>query len=236
MRQNGNILFLILLAVVLFATLAYAVTSSMRGGGQSATREKAETGAARIFNYESLLRSTILRMMMSKGVAVNAIRFNNDVYTTIDKTSYIMGAMGSPSDPSLYLFHPDGGNIAPQTFVEQTMPCPSCSNATVASGHMVVNWTNIPEVGTTASDISLYISSLSYEVCRALNEKNGVAGVPNLIVATTGFSQQTVPPALAETTGSTPADIDAIRGKTSFCYKEPTGKLRYNYFIILTEN
>lgn len=53
--ERGNILFLILLAVVLFAALSYAVTQSMRGGGKDASPEKLELTYSKIQNVLALI-------------------------------------------------------------------------------------------------------------------------------------------------------------------------------------
>ena len=66
--QRGNILFLILLAVVLFAALSYAVTQGMRGGGKDAGPEKFKTLASQILQNVSLMENTMMRAMTVNGV------------------------------------------------------------------------------------------------------------------------------------------------------------------------
>lgn len=68
--QRGNILFLILLAVILFAALSYAVTSSMRGGGNNAAKESAQTEASHILNYFTQIDTAVQRMMMTGGSGI----------------------------------------------------------------------------------------------------------------------------------------------------------------------
>lgn len=66
--QRGNILFIILLAVVLFAALNYAVTQSMRGEGKSANSENVELAVSQLFQQASLYENTLRRFVMSSGL------------------------------------------------------------------------------------------------------------------------------------------------------------------------
>ena len=65
--QRGNILFLILLAVVLFVALSYAVTSGMRGGGNNASKESLQATVAQLHNNTMAIRSALLRMTTVGG-------------------------------------------------------------------------------------------------------------------------------------------------------------------------
>lgn len=101
MNQRGNILFLILLAVVLFAALSYAVTSSTQGGGADASSEIAELEAARQADYITLIQNTALRLEMVQGCS------SIDYTPPEDQT---------PGDKSCHMFHPDGGGVGYQEF------------------------------------------------------------------------------------------------------------------------
>ena len=64
--SSGNALFLILIAVALFAALSYAVTQSGRGGG-SIDREQASINAAIIMQYAGTVERAIQRMKLLNG-------------------------------------------------------------------------------------------------------------------------------------------------------------------------
>ena len=60
--SRGNVLFLILIAVALFAALSYAVTSSSRGGGSNASSEKGVIGAGEIMDLFASYDAAVMRL------------------------------------------------------------------------------------------------------------------------------------------------------------------------------
>ena len=76
-KQNGNVLFLILIAVVLFGALAYSVTQSSRGGG-NVDKEKQKIALAKMEQFEARLKFEYMRMQTTKGVSPDDISFAAD--------------------------------------------------------------------------------------------------------------------------------------------------------------
>lgn len=230
--QSGNVLFLILIAVALFAALSYAVTSSNRSGKTNLTSEAGEIGAGRVLNYATAVQGAVLRLSTIKGVTVPELKFNNDVTTSFDGSTYLQGAMGTPSDPSLYVFHPQGGGVPAQKFEDLVTACSGCGTGTVKSGHAAVFWIKAPGVGTDTGDVVLQVMDLRDDACLAINKKLGINFIPNVTYGGGGYVQDyvTPQPALLSTTGVTTADYDAIDGKLSYCIKKTNSPVR-NIFI-----
>ena len=101
-REQGNVLFLILMAVVLFAALSYAVTKASRSGDANTSSEKAQLTASAIMNYNSAIRVAVMRMQMS-GIDPATIDFALPTDTGFSTPPY-----------TKKVFHPQGGGISYQ--------------------------------------------------------------------------------------------------------------------------
>lgn len=75
--QKGNVLFLILIAVALFAALSFAISNTTRGPGTNDRWEAHKSNAAAMIQYASSIRSAIQRMQMINQVPTNRIDFYN---------------------------------------------------------------------------------------------------------------------------------------------------------------
>jgi hypothetical protein len=73
-RERGNALFLILIAVALFAALSYAVTQSGRGSG-GVNKEQDGVNAGQMIETPAAVQAAITRMVVN-GVAVRSITFD----------------------------------------------------------------------------------------------------------------------------------------------------------------
>lgn len=65
--QSGNVLFLILIAVALFAALSYAVTQSTRTNGANADEDKAALIASQIVQMAAAVKTARDRLVVGEG-------------------------------------------------------------------------------------------------------------------------------------------------------------------------
>lgn len=113
--QRGNILFLILLAIILFAALAYAVNNGLRGGGKDASSESAKAIAAQVIQYTTLMEQTVSRLRLSNGCKDTEISFLYDsdgdgVVETNGQDDYYNP--NAPTDKRCHVFDPAGGGMS----------------------------------------------------------------------------------------------------------------------------
>lgn len=153
--EKGNVLFLILIAVALFAALSYAVTQSTRSGSGTADKEKSLLSSSAMTQHPTALRTSLIRMVLS-GVDVTDILFNSPAN------------FGSVSDLSEAVFHPTGGGA-----VFQQAPADIMSGSAQGTWFYNANW-DIPLIGIDGAggnDIIAFLPGITPVVCRSINDE-----------------------------------------------------------------
>jgi hypothetical protein len=210
--SRGNALFLILIAVALFAALSYAITQSGRGSG-SIDKENALIASSQLTQYPAALRTAITRMVIT-GTAVTALTFD-----TADTS-----ANG--------VFSTNGGGSISQT-------PPSSSGATIwhyISAPSATNGWFVEGIGTTAPEVIAYATGLNLATCTAINRGLGFATTAPQTQATavtfpTGSEGlPTQAPSNAKAAGNT---FSANTNQPFACYNN--GSSVYVYYHTLVE-
>ena len=110
--EKGNALFLILIAVALFAALSYAVTNSGRAGS-GADRETALLDAAQLRNYSAQLQTAVNRLRLIGGGSPEEISFQHDA-SGDGVVSDSSNDFYNPNTPTgCHVFRPEGGGVTP---------------------------------------------------------------------------------------------------------------------------
>jgi hypothetical protein len=144
--HNGNVLFIILIAVALFAALSYAVSSSFRGGGDTITDEQARIGAGDILRSMQAIKEGYT-YLMNQGCSIDDIAFDSPATTNLN----------------CQIFHPQGAGIAyPQNFGKyQSTP----TAMTFPSNIVVTN------LGTATAERMVHFDAVNSAVCEAVNKQ-----------------------------------------------------------------
>ena len=169
-EERGNALFLILIAVALFAALSYAVTTSGRGSG-TIEREQALITASQITQYPAAIRTAVTRMVIT-GTQVGNIDFD----TTPDPADVddVFGTAGGgvvQQDPPANL----GGSATDWTY----LPAAGAADGWYITG-----------VGTdtqdTGREVIVALDGIGVSVCGSINRGLGITG--NILVEATAVN------------------------------------------------
>lgn len=169
-RERGNILFLILLAIALFAALIAVVRSSSSGSAKDSSGEKAEIFATALLDHTALMTNVVQRMKLMNNVP----DYGFDLRPTSN------GWTNRCVTASCDLYNTQGGNLTEyqpvvEMFHSQFVGSFSIGNSNYKFNPYVVR---IKGVGTDdAGDIVVTLNYLSEAVCRQINILSGVGDV-----------------------------------------------------------
>jgi len=101
--RSGNVLFLILIAVALFAALSYAVTQASRGGGKNIADEQASLETSKQQSIQANIDGALWRLKLINGCRDNEISYETPSGDNANPDA--------PEDNSCHVYHPDGGGV-----------------------------------------------------------------------------------------------------------------------------
>jgi hypothetical protein len=237
--EKGNVLFLILIAVALFAALSYAVTQSSRSGGGDANNETNLINSAQITQYPSSIRTAIIRMMVSNSIDPASLEFNPP--SAFDDCT---GASNPTPSFTQCVFHPEGGGA---TYV--------LGSADVSTGNAqqwVFNGENeVNLVGTTddtnptasTAEIIAILPNVTRNICERINEELGIrdSGGTVTVPLESGIDVTTqkidgvamVDGGPGGQIGGSTAPQELLNGQAFGCFQQPNGT--YFYYHVLIE-
>jgi hypothetical protein len=245
--ESGNVLFLILIAVALFAALSYAVTQSSRSGSGEATSEKSLISGAQITQYPAGVRTDIIRMMIDNNISVDQLEFNGP--------SDFGALTANPSGKfTRSVFHPDGGGAT-----YQMAPADVMDSGSPGQWYYNADWA-VANIGTTTgadssgNEMTAFLVGVKQSVCQKIDDALGITTNPIPVLAngaTTDFEKTqgtgantASPPNTFELFAAAPAGTQcldttacgtpgALAGQPFACVQTTDGK--YLYYHVLLE-
>ena len=234
--QTGSILMYILIAVVLFAALAYALSNSSRSGSTAYLSDgQASAHATEVLTYANHVKTAVAKLNL-RGCTNEQLNFENNVVL-----GYINGS--APSDNQCDLFEPEGGTITWAT------PASEISAAQwFYSGRTVVHQDAGFASSNSADDADLVMLAfgLSQTLCAKINSQLGITGIPvndgsfgDTIKFQGAFAYAEDINGLPETPQPSPCSAPSTAanfcGKEAGCFREEGGSQRYIFFQVLKQ-
>lgn len=160
--EQGNVLFIILIAVVLIGLLTAAIQSTSNTDGANIDNETLAIRTSEAQQYAGELERAV-RFIMENGKSESDIRFAHpDAHADY-------GDLSADADPSDQVFSAAGGAAAYRS------PPAGINDG---SAWEFYGGTAIPGMGTSAPDLIAVLPNVTPEFCERINILNGQTGAP----------------------------------------------------------
>lgn len=221
-NQSGNILFLILIAVALFAALSYAVNSSNRTGSSKAGNETTLVASSDLTQYAAAISNAMTVLKVSNRCADHEISFERAPFDGSD-TDYVNAA--ARPDFSCHVFHTNGGQASSRNAPKNTNDGRDWTYGEVVILGIGADQT---DCGSDCSDLALILGGIRKGTCEKINEK--ITGSTAIPVQDDGQDYEN---AAFSGTYSGALDIDGdAQGQFTLCTQAADGD-HYFYHVLM---
>lgn len=238
-RNSGNVLFIILIAVMLFGALSFVVTKTSKTSGDSGvTKEQAKLAASELLSYGQAVERAVTRIL-SRGTSEQNLDFNNAAWLTNGGAAVTSTLTYNCTSDSCRVFNAAGGGATalafPQYGVPSTVAAHSTSTSVPQPGHARIMGVIVQGVGSALPDIVLLVSYLYPSVCSGINTALGIAndadGTPPLddFATTVAYTAGSV----ATTTGIIGDVATQFVGKTAGCVRYSSSAGETHFYQVL---
>lgn len=162
--ERGNMLFMILIAVVLIGLLTAAIMSTSTTDGANIDNETLVIRASEVQRTASEFERAVLFIVSNRKSEVD-IRFAHPA------ADAAYGDLSADADPSDQVFHAKGGGASYRA------PPPDIQTTTGGDWEFY-GGTAIPGVGTSKADLIAVLPNVTQQFCNKINQLNGQPVTP----------------------------------------------------------
>tara|TARA_B100000686_G_scaffold354146_1_gene462900 strand:+ start:3178 stop:3855 length:678 start_codon:yes stop_codon:yes gene_type:complete len=155
-NAQGNALFIILIGIVLFGALTFAMTEN-KTSNENIDTETARVTAAELLNYTNRLRQAALRMKSLKGCETEELSFEASPYN--ETNIYTQYPNSSSPEYKCYFFHAEGGGmrrLAAEDYQAETY-----------------KFTGSCRINNNVRGINFFLGAIPLETCEQINRMAG---------------------------------------------------------------
>lgn len=206
-RQGGNAIIMVLIAVVLFAGLAYTFMRGAKSGTGNLTSQQVKIRTQELANFLNKVDRAVDKLRR-KGCSESDISFTNPG----DSAGYAIqnGSATAPSDYSCHIFNPAGGDVTfDMDLSEYQVPFDQVTAEPQQHDqlHFTFAGISIVGLGTSANEKMFSFTHIDPAICDAYNKLLGLD-----VDLTVLESMQGTDPIFGN-------ENTAIAGKNTFCIR-----------------
>lgn len=231
----GNALFIILIALALFAALSYAVTNSTRNGA-GVDKERTSIAVSELLQYANSMSNAVTRLQLINKCKDEELSWESD-----DWGHTLYQNSSSPADGSCEIFNPNGGAVVYQDLSELIASTVSglTSYPTEITGKFFIDTRRLVlGVGGDALNAGnteiLLRAQVTENVCTEINKKfRGLSSIPSDGYPYWSDGGWTVNPAGQQFLGVSSRCLEC-EGKQTMCFLQTGGANNvYQFYHVL---